>query len=279
MIAKALAGLMIIAVLAAGCSSAVTEKTKKDTEVLTVFSTPVGADTYVDGEYWGTTPVTREVPGGTHTVELRYPGFQDERVTITVNPGYRTRVSLPLSPSGTSVSVQPATTATTFPAQVTTTVPVTTAAVATLSAGAAYATVVQATSGIWLTGPVYGINEGGQDNTVNMIRFPIGLANSSPTIGFNDVVIQFWTENSAPSTYSWNPSGMPTTSAFAAVRAGPQGTAVQAISPGEEVLISFKTTGIGSKTKVTVEVRPPAGAPLVISRKTPSVLLTSNILT
>ncbi len=44
---------------------------------LTISSTPVGADIYVDQNFVGNTPSTVSVPSGKHSVSLRKPGFQD----------------------------------------------------------------------------------------------------------------------------------------------------------------------------------------------------------
>ena len=44
---------------------------------LTISSTPVGADIYVDQNFVGNTPSTVNVPSGKHSVSVRKPGFQD----------------------------------------------------------------------------------------------------------------------------------------------------------------------------------------------------------
>ena len=44
---------------------------------LTISSTPVGADIYVDKNFVGNTPSTVSVPSGKHSVSVRKPGFQD----------------------------------------------------------------------------------------------------------------------------------------------------------------------------------------------------------
>ena len=59
---------------------------------LTISSTPVGADIYLDQNFVGNTPSTVNVPSGKHSVSVKKPGFQDwvremsfSGGTITVN--------------------------------------------------------------------------------------------------------------------------------------------------------------------------------------------------
>jgi PEGA domain len=44
---------------------------------LTINSTPIGADIYLDQNFVGNTPSTITVPPGKHSVAVRKPGFQD----------------------------------------------------------------------------------------------------------------------------------------------------------------------------------------------------------
>ncbi len=47
------------------------------TSNLTISSTPVGADIYVDQNFVGNTPSTVNAPSGKHSVTVRKTGFQD----------------------------------------------------------------------------------------------------------------------------------------------------------------------------------------------------------
>ncbi len=52
------------------------------------YSTPAGADVYVDNTYRGITPVTlQNIPAGSHTVTFKLVGFQDYSTTAGVSGG------------------------------------------------------------------------------------------------------------------------------------------------------------------------------------------------
>ncbi|OYT39066.1 MAG: hypothetical protein B6U86_05700 [Candidatus Altiarchaeales archaeon ex4484_43] len=50
-------------------------------------SEPSGADFYVDGDWKGQTPMTVEVPAGTHTVKFSKPGYTEKEESVTVVGG------------------------------------------------------------------------------------------------------------------------------------------------------------------------------------------------
>jgi len=56
---------------------------------LDIWSSPAGADVFLDGEYVGKTPYTATVPTGEHTVDLRKKDFAIWQRKIHVNPGKR----------------------------------------------------------------------------------------------------------------------------------------------------------------------------------------------
>jgi len=77
--------LVIPGVLLAGCS---TPPPVQETGSVRVTSIPPGAGVYLDDEYHGTTPVTiRAVPAGSHTVEVREPGYESWSSPVTVTGG------------------------------------------------------------------------------------------------------------------------------------------------------------------------------------------------
>jgi PEGA domain len=54
---------------------------------LTINSTPIGADIYVDQNFVGNTPSTVNAPSGKHSVTVRKPGFQDWVREMTLSGG------------------------------------------------------------------------------------------------------------------------------------------------------------------------------------------------
>jgi hypothetical protein len=68
---------------------------------LNIFTNPVGASIYVDGNYVGTTRSTGlsvQVDPGTHTIIATMSGYQDTTVTVNVGSGETKRVDITLPP-------------------------------------------------------------------------------------------------------------------------------------------------------------------------------------
>ncbi|HBT38837.1 MAG: PEGA domain protein [Thermotoga sp. 50_1627] len=68
---------------------------------LNIFTNPVGASIYVDGNYVGTTRSTGlsvQVDPGTHTIIATLDGYQDTSVTVNVGSGETKRVDITLPP-------------------------------------------------------------------------------------------------------------------------------------------------------------------------------------
>jgi len=61
-------------------------------------STPVNAEVWVDGSFRGTTPVTLQLPAGTHPVFFRLEGFTTWSRELVVVAGDDTRVTATLQP-------------------------------------------------------------------------------------------------------------------------------------------------------------------------------------
>jgi hypothetical protein len=57
------------------------------TSNLTISSTPVGADIYVDQNFVGNTPSTVNAPSGKHSITVRKAGFQDWVREMTLSGG------------------------------------------------------------------------------------------------------------------------------------------------------------------------------------------------
>lgn len=68
---------------------------------LNIFTNPVGASIYIDGQYRGTTTsagLSLSLVPGTYTIVARMSNYQDASVTVTLNPGETRSVTLTLSP-------------------------------------------------------------------------------------------------------------------------------------------------------------------------------------
>ncbi len=71
------------------------------TATLRIYSNPIGASIYIDGQYVGVTPsagLTITVDAGTRTILARLVDYQDATITVTVNPGETRTVTLNLTP-------------------------------------------------------------------------------------------------------------------------------------------------------------------------------------
>lgn len=69
----------------------------RDTGTVTIKSSPLGAQTYVDGEYRGITPLTLSLYTGTHTILIRLSGYNDWSSAISVSAGSSQTISPALS--------------------------------------------------------------------------------------------------------------------------------------------------------------------------------------
>jgi len=65
---------------------------------LEVRSDPTGASVYIDGDYFGRTPLVASVEAGRHLVEVKKAGYRPYQVNVRLNPGERVRVFARLVP-------------------------------------------------------------------------------------------------------------------------------------------------------------------------------------
>ncbi|MCX6688887.1 MAG: PEGA domain-containing protein [Methanoregula sp.] len=80
--------------------------TPDTTGQLYAYSTPGGANVYIDNVYRGITPLTlRDIPAGSHTVMFRLTGFQDYSTVANVNGG--TIINVPATLNSARQPVQP----------------------------------------------------------------------------------------------------------------------------------------------------------------------------
>lgn len=69
---------------------------------LVVFSEPPNADVYIDGNYYGRTPITiQRVPAGRRIVALKLPGYADWSDDVVIEPGKISQISATLKLAGT----------------------------------------------------------------------------------------------------------------------------------------------------------------------------------
>lgn len=64
-----------------------------------IASNPPEAKVYVDGEYYGTTPVTFNLTPGQYTIELIKKGYENYTSQIDLNPGEHKSITVVLTPS------------------------------------------------------------------------------------------------------------------------------------------------------------------------------------
>jgi hypothetical protein len=76
----------------------------RQTGSLSITSDLKGADIYVDGRYWGSTPaVVTGLAPGSHTVRVQKAGYDEFISTVTVYAGQRTPVPVTFSPAPANV--------------------------------------------------------------------------------------------------------------------------------------------------------------------------------
>jgi hypothetical protein len=81
-----------------------------DAGTLSLSSNPAGAAVYVDSAAMGVTPITlANIAPGTHTVEIRSPGYLTFSLQVTVNAGETTSLSPALVKSPLSIPLSPVT--------------------------------------------------------------------------------------------------------------------------------------------------------------------------
>ena len=103
--------VLVVLALFSGCT-APTPLSAPEVGTVQVTSTPPGAGVYLDNEYKGTTPVTiKEVPAGTHTIEVRQDGYERWISPVTFSKGSAGTLSATLVriPATLPVTFAPAT--------------------------------------------------------------------------------------------------------------------------------------------------------------------------
>ncbi len=130
----------------------------------------------------------------------------------------------------------------------------------------------QSTGDIQLTGNVYALSSDPLRG-IDTITFSIGLPAHASAVDLTRMEIVFSAQDSAPVTLVRGTRD--STSIFTTTTGG---NAVTALLPGDEVDISFRVKPVSGGATVNIEVRPPGGAALPISRTVPAMILSMNVL-
>jgi len=130
----------------------------------------------------------------------------------------------------------------------------------------------QSTGNIQLTGNVYALSSDPLRG-IDTITFSIGLPAHASAVDLTGMEIVFSAQDSAPVTLLRGTRD--STSIFTTTTGG---NAVTALLPGDEVDISFRVKPVPGGATVNIEVRPPGGAALPISRTVPAMILSMNVL-
>lgn len=153
------------------------------------------------------------------------------------------------------------------------TMPVTSLPAATTSPEPALALQpIQSTGNIQLTGNVYALSSDPLRG-IDTITFSIGLPAHASPVDLTRMEIVFSAQDNVPVTLVRGTRD--TTSIFTTTIGG---NAVTALHPGDEVDITFRVTPVSGGATVNIEVRPPGGAALPISRTVPAMILSMNVL-
>lgn len=130
----------------------------------------------------------------------------------------------------------------------------------------------QSASDIQLRGNVYGLSSNPQVG-IDTIYFSIGLPSQASAIDLTRMEIVFFTPGTALVILTHGTRD--STSTFTTTQGN---YAVTSLSPSDEVEITFRVKGVPAGTKVQIEVKPPAGAVLPISRTVPAMISSLNVL-
>jgi archaellin len=129
-----------------------------------------------------------------------------------------------------------------------------------------------ATGAIQLAGNVYGLSSD-PSKGIDTITFSLGLPAHASPVDLTPMEIVFTTQGTDPVLLKRGT--MDSTSIFTTTIGG---NAVTELVPDEEVDISFRVKPVSGGKTVTIEVRPPDRAALIISRTVPAVISSMNVL-
>ncbi len=130
----------------------------------------------------------------------------------------------------------------------------------------------QSTGDIQLAGNVYALSSDPLRG-IDTITFSLGLPAHGSAVDLTRTEIVFSAQDNDPVTLVRGTRD--STSIFTTTIGG---NAVTALLPGDEVDISFRVKPVSGGATVNIEVRPPGGAALPISRTVPAMILSMNVL-
>ena len=131
----------------------------------------------------------------------------------------------------------------------------------------------ESAANIQLKGNVYGLSSNPLTG-IDTIRFTIGTGSSqTPPIDLTRMEIVFSAPGTAPVTLTQSTSDSLRT--FSTTMGNNH---VTSLGPGDEVEIDFRVPVVPGGTRVTIELRPPAGAVLPLSKMVPEVISSTTVL-
>ncbi len=94
------------AVVTAGATTSVTCSMSQSNGNISIFSSPIGAESLVDGASKGSAPVTiQNVPPGSHAVKCKLSGYSDYDITANVTAGATSSITCSMSQSTGNISI------------------------------------------------------------------------------------------------------------------------------------------------------------------------------
>jgi len=152
------------------------------------------------------------------------------------------------------------------------TIPVTSLASATASPVPAPTSQSGQSANVQLKGNVYGLSSDPLRG-IDTIMFSLGVPSQASAVDLTRMEIIFSTPGSVPVTFTQG-----TREATGIFTTTMGGNAITVLYPGDEVDISFRVTPVSGGTSVNIEVRPPGGAALPVSRTVPPSVSSTNVL-
>jgi hypothetical protein len=123
-----------------------------------------------------------------------------------------------------------------------------------------------------LKGNVYGLSSNPLTG-IDTIMLTIGSTSQAPVIDLTRMEIVFSTPGTAPVTLTQSTSD--TLRTFTTTIGN---NPVNSLRPGDQVEIDFRVKVVPGGTKVNIELRPPVGAALPVSRIVPEVISSTTVL-
>ena len=130
----------------------------------------------------------------------------------------------------------------------------------------------QSAGNIQLVGNIYGLSSD-PSMGIDTITFSIGLTSQATVVDLRRMELVFSTPGRAPVILTQGTRE--STSIFTTTKGG---NAVNELYPRDEVDISFRVKPVSGGNRMNIEVRPPSGAALPISRIVPQLILSMNLL-